>query len=618
MKFIGVLIFCFFYFNGASQQMAILKYGDIYLLKNQAALDSCIKLSFSNQNDELKNYLVIQKTRLVSYLPYDSVVQYKIEQLAKKLNNENVLLINKMLAIQNLVEKSFVKDETAQICNDLVVAFKRLQDTTAIINCYFLLIRINTLGIGNFPNDKEILSQYIQVIKNFIQHNNRIEDRLIYYRAQLQYEQLINNCGNTKTLFDSTKAIARRNTFYQTYYSFIYNNYANCLYLSQNYTVALPIYTNLIKQYPFPKSLHVAKCLANVARCYFGLNKIDSAIYYYNQSIYLLQQQFSSHLSLLHDSYEDIASFYEAAGNYQQAYIHISLANSIFKEKIKVDRENLFRDLQQKYLTNEKELQNKQLASEKKALYLFMVIVLLLLLALLILLFFLVKQSKKIKKLALMREKVISIISHDLRSPLIALQGLSNLASFYLRKNEFAKFNKVAADIDMASNSITNLTSNLLIWVQDQSKTKFKQEKQFGSVIDVMASTIHLYQHVLQAKNITVQIHSTEEMQIVKANEKVLQLIARNWLDNTIKYANATTINIYLQNNAPQVLFVDDGKIAIDVIQKINRQLKQPNHIYTQNSSGLGFNLMAAYALQEKYNLELKEDSGKNVFSISW
>jgi signal transduction histidine kinase len=182
-----------------------------------------------------------------------------------------------------------------------------------------------------------------------------------------------------------------------------------------------------------------------------------------------------------------------------------------------------------------------------------------------------VSTKKKLEKANHFREKIISIISHDLRSPLFALQGLNSQASYYIKKNDMAQFAQLANNIDEASVTVVSIIDNLLKWSLFQHKVNINNTE-----IEIQSSitkVIKLYESI--ATNNGILLINKSNAVAIKANVNIIELILRNWLDNVIKHTAATQIvfETKIENNGLQIVITDNGVIEEAVVEFLKTKL---------------------------------------------
>ena len=107
-------------------------------------------------------------------------------------------------------------------------------------------------------------------------------------------------------------------------------------------------------------------------------------------------------------------------------------------------------------------------------------------------------------------------------------------------------------------------------------------------------------------------------MELIKANKNVFELVIRNWLDNTIKYAQATSIKIVLvmEDKHYKISIIDNGKIDETTALKIQQQINNSNAIAIESDTGLGLGLIAYFSKMENWKINLMTSNVENEFVI--
>ncbi|MBL7749555.1 MAG: HAMP domain-containing histidine kinase, partial [Chitinophagaceae bacterium] len=87
-------------------------------------------------------------------------------------------------------------------------------------------------------------------------------------------------------------------------------------------------------------------------------------------------------------------------------------------------------------------------------------------------------RNKSLMEIDKSRRELFAIISHDLRSPLKAYQGLADLVSDLIREGKYDRIEKVAAQIDSTGAKLDLLLNNLLNWnLLQQDKLMIRHEQ---------------------------------------------------------------------------------------------------------------------------------------------
>jgi len=201
------------------------------------------------------------------------------------------------------------------------------------------------------------------------------------------------------------------------------------------------------------------------------------------------------------------------------------------------------------------------------------------------------------------KDKLFSIIAHDLRSPFTSLMGYSQLLiddTDGLDKKEIKEF---AGSINYSAKIVYNLLENLLIWSRLQNgrinfvPTVFDCQQLAGETIElfqVMAleKKIHLLNSVYPGFNIY-------------ADKTMIETILRNLVSNALKFTseNGSVEIIAQQNENDVIISVDDNGIGItqDVLIKLFNGSENVSTFGTNKEQGTGLGLMICKEFVERH-----------------
>ena len=216
------------------------------------------------------------------------------------------------------------------------------------------------------------------------------------------------------------------------------------------------------------------------------------------------------------------------------------------------------------------------------------------------------------------KDKIFSIISHDLRSPLLSLQQyLEFLSSFDLDIIE-----RKAVEIKLLKNTIETqeLLTNLLHWSKskldgiEMKLTEINLLKELKNTLDIFITQCH-------QKNISFKIAIDNEI-IVFADKDLLQLVIRNLLNNSVKFTlNGGSISLSAASNQQHcTLVIKDNGIGIPENKKNDIfTLKAKSTVGTnqENGTGLGLMLCKEYIEIQKGKIWFDSDDSGTAFYVS-
>lgn len=218
------------------------------------------------------------------------------------------------------------------------------------------------------------------------------------------------------------------------------------------------------------------------------------------------------------------------------------------------------------------------------------------------------------------REKLISILAHDMSSPINTLFFMLDLLQDeMLSGKDFADSSKRL--IAQATNLQQNM-NGLLQWCYTQMKGIHPTPAHFNLSVTI-EEVITFLQPQLTKKNITLQNDVAQLTCIIIADQEHIRLIIRNLLSNAIKfsYPNSTIILKMEELSHQVVISITDSGVGIkpDIQEKIFRTDTIHSTPGTGNEKGIGLGLSLSREFAQKNNgeLSLVSEVGKgSTFSL--
>ncbi|SKC81621.1 sensor histidine kinase [Ohtaekwangia koreensis] len=144
------------------------------------------------------------------------------------------------------------------------------------------------------------------------------------------------------------------------------------------------------------------------------------------------------------------------------------------------------------------------------------------------------QQAEILKASNYTKDKLFSIISHDLRGPIRQFGEVFNMIERgYISAEEFQY--KLMPDLKERANYVSTLTDNLLQWAKGQMGG-IQVNKSELNVADIIHENSSLLSPQALKKSITLKAEITEGLQNVYADQDMIKLIVRNLVSNAIKF----------------------------------------------------------------------------------
>jgi signal transduction histidine kinase len=225
------------------------------------------------------------------------------------------------------------------------------------------------------------------------------------------------------------------------------------------------------------------------------------------------------------------------------------------------------------------------------------------------------KQSKDLKELSATKEKLFSIIAHDLRSPFNSILGLSELLRDNIRTYSVEKSIEFVSSINSTAERTLALLDNLLVWAKIQtSQIDFTPQKL--NLKSIVKGIVDLLESSATIKNITLNYEQSEEV-VIQADPNMLQTILRNLIQNAIKFTGSggrVDISTTMQEKHVEITVADSG---IGMNEQIRNKLFRKNAHFTstgtanESGSGLGLILCKEFVKTHSGKIWVESESGK-------
>jgi signal transduction histidine kinase len=228
-------------------------------------------------------------------------------------------------------------------------------------------------------------------------------------------------------------------------------------------------------------------------------------------------------------------------------------------------------------------------------------------------------QAAELQELNALKNKLFSVISHDLKTPMYALRNLfGNVQQYNMPADEIKEMvPEVVADL----NYTISLMENLLQW----SKSQMEAHAVRPDVIDMWQLVREVVQLVrLQAAVKQVQINfEPDEPVYAWADKDMISLVLRNLLSNAIKFTppqGTVTISVNRCDAFAEVGVQDTGTgMSKEMMQQV-----RANNFYTakgttgEAGTGLGLMLCKEFLQKNNGHLHMESTYGKgSTFSFT-
>lgn len=219
--------------------------------------------------------------------------------------------------------------------------------------------------------------------------------------------------------------------------------------------------------------------------------------------------------------------------------------------------------------------------------------------------------KKKIIEMNRTRDKLYSIIAHDIRSPFSSIaQTLEAIDLGYFDVNS-ADFKEMLSHLNARVKETSTLLNSLLDWTLQQGEAVNVQIKNY-SLSSMVKSCVQLLSANAQSKQITINQNIDPKMEVL-CDEVMMHTVFRNIISNAIKFTpKGGNINIssQLMGNYVEIQFKDSGiGMSAETIQKIFEKGEHHTSSGTNDEMGTGLGLIMVKDFVEKTKGKIKVES---------
>jgi len=215
-------------------------------------------------------------------------------------------------------------------------------------------------------------------------------------------------------------------------------------------------------------------------------------------------------------------------------------------------------------------------------------------------------RNKQITHTAEMQQRIISIMSHDIRTPLSSIKTFLDL-------NNDERFNKKEKQ-ELLSALSTNvsrtlqLLDNLVEWGKIQ--LQFSEKKEVVKLKDLVNECIEQVELNILLKQNEI-VNDVEPDILINADKEAVQFVLRNLISNANKFTENGSIRIsFFTDNNKCFLKVKDTGIGLEM-DKISQILQDTGMFHTsgtrnEKGNGLGLSLIKSYLNKTGNYIEIK------------
>ena len=234
------------------------------------------------------------------------------------------------------------------------------------------------------------------------------------------------------------------------------------------------------------------------------------------------------------------------------------------------------------------------------------------------------ERTEELRKTIVGRDKLYSVIAHDLRSPLASIKMVLNMMVLGLSEDVIGKeMYQMLQMVNHSTEDVFSLLDNLLKWTKSQIG-KLNVVYQAFRIDEVVEGVLDIFSLVSKSKNIQL-VNDSIDTVTVHADVDMVKTILRNLLSNALKFSyegSQIIIGSQMETDKVIVSVKDSGKgMSAEDKEKLLKTETHFSRYGTNNEegSGLGLLLCQDFAIKNGGDLWFESEEGKGstfFFSI--
>lgn len=615
-------------------------------------IDSLVSVIEATKDKKSTNYLLnlitLERNRNLIGSVYLGKYLSEIDTLSHKKNIEfgkafYLLMKSKELLKTNIGNLA----EAEKYVNKSLIHFTKTHDTTATISAYTALSRIHlrlqiminkNKFLDNTQNNYKSQSEnyfikaneYITKAENLANLNNNIENQLMVTLAKMnnKFEILptLEYYDTAKTICKNCISKIENEPKLRFLLSSFYNYYGNAYLAQDSNSKGIEYHLKALTNIANKESKEHSMVNSNIGNEYLEMGLPQKGLpYLLNAYGFDTSHENYPRTGSLNYLY-GLADIYEIQKNYKTALYY-------YQEILKVKNEMDEKSKEIDFLQNESEKKIKQkeikeviLKNKNKISMLLLWSSLIFISILSFFTYRIVRSRKKlalaydeIKVLQVSRDKFLTIVAHDLRSPIQSYQNLADTISFLIKKEKFEDLHKISKRIDETGIQIDLMLTNLLSFsLSEQNQLIYKKEE--VNIEQLFQEIMPLYLQMATLKKINLHQAFQFDKILFDSNKNYLSIVIRNLLDNAIKNATIESdINIESHLNDSIFSFTisnlsNMNEKQISIIQTFFNSDKsfQPS----ENGLGIGMILIKEFLQKMNGKIHLNYQNNKAEFAV--
>jgi signal transduction histidine kinase len=518
-----------------------------------------------------------------------------------------------------------------------------------------LKYQLKSLKIREELKDKVGISVSYNNIGNIMLAQRKSDDALLYYRKSLKISEELNNLidigtanANMGNIYLERKNYRQaRICFYKSLkareqiddkrgLAEVYNNIGSAYLQDNKIEEALIYHLKALKlQEKTGDKKGIAEACEGIAKCYTEKKDFENAFRYCDRMLNLAKEL--NYKEAIRDAYHNFSNLYKKQKQFEKALYYTNLYNDIKDSLLNTENFKQVSELNTKYetekkakdillLTKETQLNQQQIKQQtfvRCVLTIGLVLLLLTIIGVYKRYLFkqktnleLMKTQNELYKVIEQKEKLTSILAHDLKTPLRFMMTISAYLDESIHALNLEELGRLSGELSTSAKNTYAFAGELLTWLSIQHQN-FTVQYSEVNLQALMNELVEFFKDIAKTQLIQLKVDFPFFIP-VETDRRLLKIILRNILDNAIKNTTSgeVIISASKQNEEMIEIHIRDTGSGMTKEQLDQLDVKNTYGFPFEIKSKLGFQIIKDLSTLLNIKLEIESEIGMGTTVI--
>ncbi len=317
----------------------------------------------------------------------------------------------------------------------------------------------------------------------------------------------------------------------------------------------------------------------------------------------------------IQEYYLNLSMLYEQTGEFKKAYQMLINGKNLQDSLFNTEKNETIRELEKKYETEKKEQeitllsQEKDLAETRQRLFIIATGLLVVITSLILFQYIqrnrhakvVEEKNKQLSETMASKEKLFSVIAHDLKSPLSAFSAMSSTLADNIDVLQKEQIVTYLRKVEKGSQNLSELLNNLLEWSLSQTGSLPVNIEKLD-IRAAMENAVKPLRDLAESKEIVLSLEA--EPLAVAGDSKMVETVIRNLVSNALKFTDhggKVSLTTRQEDGQVRIAVLDTGiGMDKDEVAKLFDITEDPMKIGEHEEKGTGLGLILSKELIEK------------------